>query len=160
MTQALLYVSFPGRNLIGVYDATSGNLQTTWSVEKPGRLAVPGAVLAISGAKVVRGVEGKLPILPSGTPSTRRQASRWMPRGKVYIANQGALQNVERLHCRRALSAQHRQTGGRPAVGAYDPAGMRDAAGIAVDGQGKLWVPETPFPMKRLSVWDTRSGSC
>ena len=161
----LLYVSFPGRNLIGVYDATSGNLQTTWSVEKPGRLAVAhGVVLAISGVKVVRGVEGKFTDFADSTGKKRR-ATLDAPAGialdaagLVYIANQGALQNVSVFTAGGRYLRSIGKQGGRPAVGAYDPAGMRDAAGIAVDGQGKLWVPETNIPMKRLSVWDTRSG--
>jgi hypothetical protein len=43
--------------------------------------------------------------------------------------------------------------GGRPLPGKWDPNGLRNPAGIAVDAQGRIWVAEeTMFP-KRVSVW-------
>lgn len=43
--------------------------------------------------------------------------------------------------------------GGRPLRGAWQPQGMRDAAGLAVDASGKVWVAEdSDFP-RRVSVW-------
>ena len=101
----LLYVSFPARNLIGVYDANSGDLQTTWSVEKPGRLVVTGgAVLAISGVKIVRGVAGKFTRFHH---QARRRAGghRRGRRGAGLRRQSGCLAERERLRRRRALSA-------------------------------------------------------
>lgn len=43
--------------------------------------------------------------------------------------------------------------GGRPLPGKWDPGGLRNPAGLAVDTHGRIWVAEeTMFP-KRISVW-------
>ena len=43
--------------------------------------------------------------------------------------------------------------GGRPRQGAFDPEGMREMAGLAVDAAGNVWVAEhSRFP-RRVSVW-------
>ena len=154
-----LYVSFGGRNLIGVYDGNSGDVETTWNVDRPGRLAVmpDGSVIAISGDKVMRGVDGKFTDFgadhldaPSGIALDTN--------GMIYVANCGALQNVSVFTAAGRFKRSIGRKGGRPVVGAYDPDGMRDPGGIAIDSQGKLWVPETYLPMKRTSVWDVNTG--
>ena len=155
----MLYVSFGQRNLVGVYDAKSGDLQTTCPVQQPGRLAVAAdhALLLISGGKVLRGVAGQFTDFavkhvdaPAGIAVDAA--------GMVYVANGGALQNISVFTAAGRYRRSIGKAGGRPLVGAYDPAGLRDPAGIAVDGQGKLWAPETGLSMKRISVWDTNSG--
>ncbi len=153
-----LYVSYPMRNLIGVYDAASGELKTTWSVEKPGRLdAAHGAVLVISGNKIVRGVAGSFTDF-AGRHLDAPAGIAVDAAGMVYVANQGALQNISVFNARGSYLRSIGKVGGRPVPGKYDPSGMRDPAGIAVDGEGKLWVPETALNMKRISVWDTKTG--
>jgi len=47
--------------------------------------------------------------------------------------------------------------GGRAWIGAYDPQGMLMPAGIAVEGDGKLWVTEYDEFPRRLSVWDAEN---
>lgn len=45
------------------------------------------------------------------------------------------------------------KTGGRPRQGAFDPQGMRDMAGLAVDAAGNAWVAEHSKHPRRVSVW-------
>lgn len=158
--QDRLYVSFSGRNLIGVYEGKSGDLLTSWAVEQPGRLAVnaDGAVLVISGAKIVRGVDGKFTDFITKNIDTPAGIAV-DGAGVVYVANGGAMQDISVFTPAGAYKRNIGKRGGRPLIGKYDPTGVREPAGIAVDGQGKLWVPETALSMKRLSVWNTKTGA-
>ncbi len=154
-----LYVSFAGRNLVGAYDGKSGDLKTSWTVEKPGRLAVVSndSVLVISGGKVARIKDGNVTdFLTAHLDAPAGIAVDGA--GLIYVANQGALQNISVFSADGQYRRSIGKTGGRPLVGAYNPAGMRDPGGIAVDGQGKLWAPETAISMKRISVWNTKTG--
>ncbi len=157
--EGALYVSFPGRDLVGVYNAQSGNLKLTWPVEKPGRLATTpdGTLLVISGGTVARILAGKA----ADFLTTHLDAPAGLAvdaAGMIYVANRGALQNISVFSADGRYRRSIGKRGGRPALGKYDPAGMRDPGGIAVDGEGKLWVPETAIAMKRISVWSTKTG--
>ena len=44
-------------------------------------------------------------------------------------------------------------TAGVPKAGPYDPNHMNNPNGIAIDGNEHLWVAETDFQPKRVSVW-------
>lgn len=43
--------------------------------------------------------------------------------------------------------------GGRARQGAFEPEGMRDMAGLAVDAAGNVWVTEYAHRPRRVSVW-------
>ena len=49
--------------------------------------------------------------------------------------------------------------GGHARIGAWQPDGMIDPAGIAVDKEGKLWVMEHYAHPKRVSVWNLKDGA-
>jgi hypothetical protein len=57
----ILYVAFGARNLIALNDAASGALKSTVQIENPGALAIAkdGALLAVSGGKVLRIKDGQ-----------------------------------------------------------------------------------------------------
>jgi hypothetical protein len=42
---------------------------------------------------------------------------------------------------------------GAPKAGPYDPLHMNNPNGLTIDGNGHLWVAETDFQPKRVSVW-------
>lgn len=46
------------------------------------------------------------------------------------------------------------RAGGRPRIGRYDPQGILNPAGIAVDREGKVWVTEYDNTPRRVSVWN------
>ncbi|MFP4026896.1 MAG: hypothetical protein ACLFWL_03815 [Candidatus Brocadiia bacterium] len=154
-----LYVSYRELNTIGVYDADEGNLGATWNVKSPGRIAASGegGILVISGTRLVRVKDGK----PEDFATTHIDEPAGVaigPRGKVYVANHGKLQSVSVFTPEGKYLRSIGKRGGRPLVGPWDKKGMRRPAGIAVDGEGKLWVPEAINSPKRLSVWHTSSG--
>ena len=49
--------------------------------------------------------------------------------------------------------------GGRPAKGRYNPNGMLEPGGIALDKNGHLWVAERLDCPKRISEWDAKTGA-
>lgn len=154
-----LYVGYRDLDVIGLYDAKQGNLRRKWSVEKPGRLAVAkdGTVLAVSGERLLRLENGEAKEF--ATDHIDQPAGVALgPDGTVYVANGGELQNVSVFSADGRYLRSIGKTGGRPYVGQWDRAGMLQPAGIAVDPEGKLWVPEAIGSPKRLSVWDAESG--
>ncbi len=154
-----LYVSFGKRNLIAVYAGDPGDLQTTWEVPSPGRLAVlsDGSVLVISSEAVLKLTGGKgAPFLTSNLDKPSGVAVD--SSGLIYVSNGGARQNVSVFDVKGRYRRSIGRQGGRPVLGKFDPGGMREPAGIAVDSKGNLWVPEAVSPLKRLSIWNTASG--
>lgn len=74
------------------------------------------------------------------------------PAGRLFVTDRGTNQIRAWGADGKALPALG-TPGGRPLPGKWDPNGLRNPAGIAVDAQGRLWVAEeTMFP-KRVSVW-------
>ena len=74
-------------------------------------------------------------------------------KGDIYIADWGSSHQV------RVFSAggQLLKTLGRagaPQAGAYDELHMNHPQGLALDGNGRLWVAENDFLPKRVSVWN------
>ena len=154
-----LYVSFSGRDLVGIYDAISGDIVTKVTVNKPGRLAITAddAILVISEGKIVRStVEKSTDFITTNIDSPSGIAID--AKGLIYIGNQGKLQNISVFTAVGKYIRSIGKKGGRPVTGKFDPAGILYPGGIAIDSKGKLWVPETSIPMKRISVWNSKTG--
>jgi DNA-binding beta-propeller fold protein YncE len=154
-----LYAAFKDRDLIAVYDAKQGTLETTWAIPSPVALAVrpDGTLAAISNGKLVELKAGKPAPLASDhldQPSGVAVAAD----GTIYVANQGELQNISVFSPKGAYLKSIGKKGGRPWVGRFDPAGMLQPSGLALDTKGRLWVMESIDSPKRVSVWDTITG--
>jgi len=155
----IIYVAYHDRNLLGLFDAESGNLKGTWSVPAPERLAVrPGGGLAvISGGKVLAVKDNVVTPLIAGHLDTPRGIAVG-PDGMIYVANTGALQNISVSNTMGAYQRSIGTKGGRPAVGRYSAKGIYEPGGISIDKEGKLWVAETTDSPKRISAWNARTG--
>lgn len=154
-----VYVAFEQRNLIGVYDAEKGALLATWNVLRPGRLAPrpDGSLAVISDGMVAivdKGTITPLALHPIDGPAGIAVGAD----GAIYVANRGQLQNVTVFSPGGEHLRSIGKVGGRPFLGRYDPAGMLEPGGIALDAQGRLWVAETLDGPKRISVWDAKTG--
>jgi hypothetical protein len=164
-----VYVSWPKRNAVTVYDAAAGSLLETWSVPAPGDLAVrPDGSLAVIS-------EGKVLALRNGRPSVLidhhldLQPSKAVllevhngitigADGTIYVANSGRLQDISVFDAGGKYLRSIGKPGGRPAVGRYDRDGVYEPGNIALDKLGRLWVVETTDYPKRISVWEAANG--
>lgn len=74
--------------------------------------------------------------------------------GNVYVSLQGKTMQVWKLAPAGKVLQKFGKAGGRPALGAFDPAGMLKPYSIAVDKNNRLWVCESDREPKRYSVWN------
>jgi hypothetical protein len=72
--------------------------------------------------------------------------------GNIYISDRGRSHQVNVFTSAgkplRAIGAA-----GEPAAGPYDPNHMNNPNGLTIDSRQHLWVAETDFQPKRVSVW-------
>ena len=155
-----VYVSFSKQNGIVVLDAASGKTLQTLKVAAPGQLrAGADAVYCLSGGTSVLkiGADGAARTVVAGLTNATSLAVG--PDGRLYVGI-GDPDNQVRVFdaTGKALRTIGRK-GGRPLVGKWQSDGMRFISGLAVDGQNQLWVAERDAAPKRISVWNTRTGS-
>ena len=154
-----VYVSWTARDVVGVYDA-DGTPKEIRPVPQARRLAVlpTGEVAVISDRRVLLQKKNWTETLvivdnvdtPSGLAAARD--------GTLFVANGGKLQNISVFDLTGKYLKSIGKEGGRPRVGRYDPNGILEPGGIALDKNGNLWVAETLDGPKRHSVWDTKTG--
>jgi hypothetical protein len=175
-----LYVSLRQENRILVVDPKSGRTLSDLKLDRPGMLAVDGqSIVAFSGESLVRldpntgsaerlfrpALSAAMPF-PPGTDDffsaakTARVATGLAVNaaGEIFISDNGVDQNVKVFSATGALLRQIGRPGGRPLAGPWDPSGMYQPHGIAIDSTGQLWVTETDPMPRRISVWDVASG--
>lgn len=154
-----LYVSYRGRDLIGVFDGSDGSLVTTWEVPSPGHASIrpDGSLAVISKEQVLSVRDGQVePWLSEGL--TRPSGLVVAADGTAYVTDRGDAQAVLVFDPAGRYLRHVGKEGGRPAKGAYDPSGMFQPGGITLDRQNRLWVTEMADFPKRISVWDAKSG--
>jgi len=158
-----VFVSYAKRNLIGVFDAASGALIATWDVPEPGVIAgrPDGTLVGISAGKPVAVAGGKVAPLAGAAPGDIEMPSgiSVAADGTIYVSNQGKLQDIAVLDATGKLLRRIGKAGGRPAVGKYDPSGLYEPGGLALDARGRLWVAEHADSPKRVSVWNAATGA-
>jgi sugar lactone lactonase YvrE len=156
-----LYVAFRTDGCIKVYDGATMAEQAVWKLDKPGGLctAPDGSLLAISGTQVVRldpATGAATPVVRSGLKAPVALAAA--RDGSIYVSEWADVQCVRVFAPDGSALRTIGRPGGRPWVGAFDPAGMLMPRGLALDAQGRLWVAEDDNHPRRVSVWDAASG--
>ncbi len=152
----LLYVAYGAANVIGVHSPKTGKLQKTIKLEAPGRLTIgpDGALYALSNGTTVVRIKDKPEVIKEGLEAAVGIAVD--AKGRIYITQGGAKQNVLVIDGKRTRSIG--KAGGRPRRGRFEPQGLLEPGGCAVDAKGRLWVAETLDRPKRISVWNTTTG--
>ncbi len=151
-----LYASLLFDNLILQIDPASATVEKKLPLENPVGLAgdKSGNLYAVSGRTVVRmNQDGTFTtVISSGLSSPMALACD--TEDNIYVSDWLDQQCVKVFTVDGKLLRTIGKTGGRPLIGPYDPSGMFLPAGLALTGNGNLWVAEFDYQPKRYSVWN------
>ena len=78
--------------------------------------------------------------------------------GSVFASVGGATNQIVVLSKDGKIQRSIGKAGGRALLGKWDPTGLKNPTGLAVDAKGTLWVAENDTVPKRFSSWDAKSG--
>ena len=151
----ILAVCLSRENKIALLDSETGAVKQTLTVAQPKAVVLDtdGSLVVLSQGRLLRLTgEGKsTPFTDASYPDGYGIAMD--SQRSVYLSVRGADQNVKVFSPDGKLIREIGRRGGRPAYGSYDPTGMLNPAGIAMDSKDRLWVTEENDNPKRTSVW-------
>lgn len=155
--QDSLVASLREMNKLVLIDARTGVKKAELSVPRPTSLTIDaqGHLYVISRRDVVEVSlpAGRIrPIIPH-SPGSRPTALATDTEGNLYVADTGWDMQVKVFSPEGKLLRRIGATGGRPAVGLFNPQGMRYMSSLDVDDQGHVWVVENDDRPRRVSVW-------
>ena len=78
---------------------------------------------------------------------------------EIYVSDWGACHQVKVFDATSGKLVRIIGKPGGPQIGAYDEHRMAHPLGICVDSKGVLWVAEEDYLPKRISRWDSKTGS-
>lgn len=142
---------------IEVYDAASGKLASEIPIEQPGEIAfdAAGALHALSGKRIVK-------VDPTGGKHQPVVADLLAPSdfafdaaGRCYVFDGGKDRQNVRVYDGDGKYLRAIGTPGGFKTGPWDPTRMGEVTSIDVDQRGQLWVVETQYHPKRVTVWST-----
>ena len=152
-----VYVAAGAVDAICELEPSTGAVVRTFTVPKPGRMAADaGRLLVVSGGTDLLAValaDGAVTTLAGGfskaqavavdAGSGRILVSTWDPDHQVIVLDRAG-KELSRLGVK----------GGRSERGRWQPDRLRNPSGMAVDGQGRLWVAEFTQTPRRFSLWN------
>jgi hypothetical protein len=158
----LLVCSLPKQKELLLVDAKASKLLGTLSLDDARGLAfdAQGRLLVLAGKQLQRyrlpATVGKGPLsapevlVASGLEDPQHVALD--AAGNLYVSDRG---NSHQVKVFDPAGKPLRVLGlpGAPQAGAYAPLHMNNPNGLTIDGDGRLWVAETDFQPKRVSVW-------
>jgi len=80
------------------------------------------------------------------------------PAGEFYVGTREPDHQVKVFGADGKFIRSIGKPGGRPLLGPWQAAGMRNIAGIGLDPKGQLWVTESTSYPRRISVWNASTG--
>ena len=156
--QNTLAVALKRENKVKVLDAQTGEVKQEIAVTEPQSVAYAGdTLLVLARGRIWKANRGGARFTEQVFPDAYGLATD--SKGNVYLSVRGTEQNVKVFAPNGQLVREIGKRGGRPLLGKFDPNGMREPAGIAVDSKNRLWVIEETMNPKRTSVWNTQTGA-
>ncbi|HVJ45518.1 MAG TPA: hypothetical protein VM511_03965, partial [Luteolibacter sp.] len=134
-------------------DSAAGKVIREVPVDHPSGIAFDpqGRLLVLSGTKLLRyDVDKPGTLVSSGLEEPMGITTD--EHGAILISDWGTSHQVK-IFTPDGKLVKAIGKPGKPAAGKYDPLHMNKPQGIAVDGDGRLWVTEHDFMPKRVSVW-------
>jgi len=156
----LMAASLPKMNQLLWIDAVGRKILGTTPLDDPRGLAFDtnGRLLALSGHRLISFTPGADPfrshtpkiLISSGLddPNSITVA----PNGDILISDRGKSNQVK-LFSPSGKLVRAIGKPGLPQLGPYDPLRMRQPGGITLDSENRIWVAETDFVPKRVSIW-------
>ena len=152
-------LSLSNRNKIIFIDLKTGQIIGNTMVNTPKGLAfdAQGRLLVLSDTKLLRynihnlnNISNADEIINSGLEAP--YAITTDPQGNLYISDRGNSNQVKVFNG----AGKFLTSIGKPGpikAGLYDQMHMNNPAGLTIDSKNQLWVAETDFMPKRVSVW-------
>ena len=150
-------VSLRRLNKLLFASAKSGAVPGEAQLADPRGLAFDGAgrLLALSGNKLLRFTSGALPLAAPETVVANLEDPQQLAldeAGNIFISDRGRSHQVKMFSPQGQLLRTIGRAG-EPHAGAYDPLQMHNPNGLTLDSRQRLWVAETDYQPKRVSVW-------
>ena len=154
----LIVASLPRLKELMQVDAATGATVGTTPMDDPRGLAFDreGCLLILSGTRLLRcKIEGKAlgateVVIDAGLEDPQHVTTDGQ--GSFYVSDRGASHQVKVFDpggkFLRAIGKP-----GAPKAGHYDEQHMNNPNGITIDNLNRLWVAETDFSPKRVSIW-------
>jgi hypothetical protein len=157
-----LFVGYRAQNLVLILDATTGKLVKELKVTEPVDFEAgpDGTLFVISAGASVLAVtpeSGEVKPFIQGLAAAAGIAVD--AKGSLYIGVGEPDHQVKVYDATGKATGTIGRKGGRALLGKWQSDGMRFISGLAVDGNGRLWVMENDMYPKRVSVWDTKTGA-
>lgn len=168
-----LYVSLHDENKLLIINPQTGETKGEIALPEPGALASDGKrLLVYSGQSLVlfdrpdAGAKGTPLFAPALSRARDGEAASsvaaglaFRPDGRIFVTDNGVDQNVKVYDLKGKSLFEIGRKGCGPEEGKWVPDSMRMPMGIALDGEGQLWVAENHPGPKRVSVWKGEDGS-
>ena len=155
-------VSLTKMNQIVFLEAETGKILNTvdWTDPRGLYYDANGDLFLLSEQSLFHWKNGELPKQQSGNTATLITGLD-SPKnltidqlGNIYVSERGKSHHV-RVFDKSGKFLRVVGKTGTLAAGPYDELRMNNPSGITVDGKNRLWVTETDFQPKRVSVWDS-----
>ncbi len=157
-----VYIAMHDDNQLLVLDADTAARLDQIPVPAPAGLYAEAGrgILAVSDTRIVRiNPANKQIQTVIGTGLVAPRCVTEDAKGRIFVSDWGSSFQVKAFSSAGAPLHAIGKEGGRPWVGPWMPNGMLVPTGIAVGGDGNLWVAEDDSSPRRISVWNPDSGT-